>query len=332
MLYKTKAYRKTKTGFELITRDYICSLKHEEQVIFRDTNKPFYLNASNDGPELTYNTKNRTFSFYPCFKGKYYGRNEESATHKYCIEIISKLNSLKIKSKSSIGKIRKGEIINFTFNYIFPEIMLSIGDNWIKPDLLIYFRKPYDLALRWNRILAIEIVVSHDLNGEKLQLMKDCKIPILRIKANKKWGREKEINMSEQKKQELKKWIQNSFKKGYTAEILLDSKSKAYLENEVVAKLEAENSGLTEALENAFVHNTQLKKKKLSIENRLVDSEKSNDTLKNNLGNKVEETKKLKLELEKLSNSKNNFKRRFNILSIALLGMIFVLLLIINLK
>lgn len=328
MSYKTKAYRKTNTGFELVTRDYISSLDYEQQVIFRDTNKPFYLVPSNDGPELTYNIKNRTFSFYPSFTGNYYASNEESATHKYCIEEISKLNKLKIKSKNNFGDIKKGEYINFSFNYIFPEIILPIGDNWIKPDLLIYFREPYDLALKWNRVLAVEIVVSHDLNGEKLQLMQDSKIPILRIKANKKWGRQKEGNMSEQKKEGLKNWIKNSFQKGYSADILLDSKSKAYLENKVIHKLKAKNDDLIEKLENSNEYVTQLETNKSNLEKRLKNSNNSVDIYKTKLNERVEEIENLKIELK---NTLKN-KKRFTNLSAILLGIILIISLIIHLK
>lgn len=332
MSYKTKAYRKVKNGFELITRDYICSLAYEDQIIFRDTNKPFYLVASEDGPELTYNTKNRTFSFYPSFTGKYYASNEESATHKYCIEEISKFNNLKIKSKNSFGNVAKGEYVNFSFNYIFPEIILPIGDNWIKPDLLVYFREPYDLALKWNRILAIEIVVSHDLNGEKLKLMKDYKIPVLRIKANKKWGRQKEENMSNQKKEELKNWIKNSFQKGYSAEVLLDSKSKAYLENKVIRKLEDKNSLLTQKLEKSSEYISRLENEKSIFEDKLSNTRFNSNIYKTKFNDKTEEVKKIKINLKNILDFNKRLKKRLTNLSVVSLGIISCMLLIIYLK
>jgi hypothetical protein len=339
MSYKTKAFRKTLNGYEPVSRDFISSMKKVDQIIYRDTNKPFYLEPSDDGPKLTYNTANRTFSFYPKYIGKFYGNNEESATHKYCIEELSKLNELKI----NIGKGKKEQIIEFSFNYIFPEIILPIGENWVKPDLLIFLRKPYDLALKWNRVLAVEIVVTHDLDGAKLNLMRENKIPILRIKANKKWGKEKEENMSEQKKEELRNWIKNSFKKGYTADLLLDSKSKAYLENEVINELDFKNKNLTKEIEKTNIHNSQLKDRILNLEREIIDVKNKNNNIKSSFKNKNEElneridtkTQELKLnenEYKKLLESKEKLKKRFTNLSVILLVIILITSLIIYLK
>ncbi len=201
------------------------------------------MEPSDDGPKLTYNTANKTFSFYPQFdEARYFGTKEESVTHRYCIEEISKLGKITIKSNNDFATRMGGNLITFSYKYCFPEIILQIGDNYIKPDILLYLRGPSDLALRWNRLLAVEVVVSHDLNGEKLKLMEKAKIPVLRIKANKKWGRKKEDEMSDKEKHDLRNWIKNTFKKKYTGDFLLDPKSKALLENKTIQMLELEKT------------------------------------------------------------------------------------------
>lgn len=328
MSYKTKAFRKTLSGYEPVSRNFISSMTKVEQKIYREENKPFYLEPSDDGPKLTYNIPNRTFSFYPRYIGKFYGNNEESATHKYCIEELARLNNLKI----NIGNNKKEQIIEFSFNYIFPKIILPVGESWVRPDLLIYLRKPYDLALRWNRILAVEIVVTHDLDGGKLKLMKENKIPILRIKANKKWGKEKEVNMSEQKREELRNWIKNSFKKGYTADLLLDSKSQAYLENEVINELDIKNKELTEKLVINNNYTSQLEDIIPNLESEIINVKKSNNDIKLRFKKKSEELDIIANDFNQLLESKQKLKKRFTNLSFILLIMIVITLLIIYLK
>lgn len=311
MSYKTKAYKKTENGYELVTRKYISSLNDTEKTIFIDTHKPFFLTPEDDGLHLTFNKRQKTFRFYPNFEHRYLGSNEESATHKYCVEEISKLKELPLKLK------KDKKTITLTFNYSFSEIVLPIGDHYIKPDLLLYIREPNELALKWNIIVALEIVVSHDLDGKKLQLYKEYKIPVIRIKANKKWGRKKEDEMSPAKKIELRNWIKNTFKKGYTADLLLDPKSKDYLENATIENLESkieqittQKKKVTTDLKKIDKLSVNLKKRNrnlfskvenYSAENRkLLGKISENETKIYHLKNNLEEQIKIKIKFQKL--------------------------------
>ena len=299
MAYKTVGYYKTKEGFTKVHRDEICQLKIEDQVIFRDDKKPFYLEPSDDGPRMTYNTKNRTFSFLGIKDSSFIGSNEESATHKYCIEEISKLEHLRVW----VGPKDERRPVDFKFNYIFSEIVLPVGGKLIKPDLLIYLREPYDLALKWNRILAVEIVVTHKFNGEKLELMKRYKIPILRIKVGRKWGTDKIKDMSEAKKEILRKKIKEAFRKGHSADFLLDQKYKAYLENHALQESLKENSMMQNIMRK---YKTSITQKGDQITSLKSELETSNDTIKHFR----EELKKTNYQATELKRQISEVKQR----------------------
>lgn len=330
MAYKTKAYRKTKNGYELISRDYFCSLDTADQRIFRDNNKPFYLEPSDLSPKLTYNIKNRTYSFYPTFDdSKFFGSNEESYTHTCCIEELAKLKELPIKIDKPFADKRTGELVTFSFNYAFPEIILHVGEYYIKPDLLLYLREPSDLALRWNRLLAIEVVVSHDVNGEKLELMKNAKIPILRIKANKKWGRKKDYEMTEDKKDELRNWIKNSFKKGFSGDLLLDVKSKAILENRTIQQLEVKRDELLFKIHELSKENHKLQNDNHTLQDTVNTLTKENYAKLSASDIKDQNIAELNGEVLRLSNrnsklKKNLFRCLFTLLALVVLETVII--------
>ena len=311
MLRKTRGYRKKENGYELVTSNYISSLSEADQIIFRDKHRPFYLEPSDDGPRMTYNTKNRTFSFYGTHDDKYFGSHEESATHRYCIEELANLNELLIISKNDFPNRKKGDVLKFSFNYAFSEIVLQIGETYIKPDLLLYIREPYDLGLRWNRLLAIEVVVSHGLDGKKLELMRSAKIPVLRIRANKKWGRKKEDEMNDKEKSELRTWIKNSFKKGYSADLLLDSKSKVYLENKTINILESEKNELQAVVEKYSMTISKLSSKNahlISQNNSLISAGNKYSDRFSKIEHELHEVRNINLQL---ASSKRRIKKCF---------------------
>lgn len=226
----------------------------------RELYKPFYLTPFESEPHFTIDSVRKNFRLYP--KHKHYGiytSSEESATHKYCIQEISNLNSIQIELKNSIPNYPKGSIVKFEFNYAIPEFVIPMGDKTIiRPDIVLFLRAPADLAIYFKRILAIEIVVTHNID-EKIRIYDKAQVPVLRIRANRKWGKKNESEMSQNEKDELKTWIRRSFKQTYSADLLLPKEHKILLENEVVKKAESEKEFLKQKLLNELSINQKLK-------------------------------------------------------------------------
>ena len=258
----------------------------------------FYLNPYFDSTRLFFSggrLKKWHFRFPTSFsKAKYYASSNESFTHKCCKKVI--INELNNRLQLSLKDESTKEITNplFTWNYAFEEFNLKIEDKTIVPDILIFLRSPAYLAYKWNRLLAIEIFVEGDTkkNGRKLEILDKYKIPTIQIKANPKWGKENENNMSKEKKEKLEKWIKNSFKKGdYGADLLINTRSIKHFESEIVkendvlqdelkdyeSKLEDESGNLKKAKEKIKRLNDSnviLREEKERIEKKIEDSYK----------------------------------------------------------
>ena len=261
MAKTNKVYYKNKHGdfIPYYSKQLRFKIKEELEHI-RELYKPFYFTPYESEPYFTIDSVRKNFRLYP--KHKHYGvytSSEESATHKYCIREICKLNTLKIKLKNSIPNYTKGSIINFEFNYALPEFEITMGEKTVvRPDIVLFLRVPADLAIYFKRIVFVEIVVTHNID-EKIRIYDKARVPVLRIKANPKWGKKSEFEMSQTKKEELQTWIRNSFKQTYSADLLLPKEHQIILENEVVEKAEAEKKLLKQELDNALNVNQKFK-------------------------------------------------------------------------
>lgn len=219
----------------------------------REQYKPFYLTPYESEPHFTIDSVRKNFRLYPTHKNfGVYTSSEESATHKYCIDAISSQNYLQVQLKNNIPNYPKGSIVKFEFNYALPEFVIPMGDNTvIRPDIVLFLRSPADLAIYFKRILAIEIVVAHNID-EKIRIYDKAQVAVLRIKANRKWGKKNESEMSKNEKEELKDWIRRSFKQTYSADLLLPKEHQIILENKVIEKAEEEKRELKEQLHDAL--------------------------------------------------------------------------------
>ncbi len=303
-----KLYYKNKDGeFKPYYSSTLRRKSQDELEHIRELYKPFYFTPYESEPYFTIDSVRKNFRLFPTHK--HYGvytSSEESATHKYCVHEISKLNTLQIKLKNEIPNYPKGSIVNFEFNYALPEFEIKMGDEVVvRPDVVLFLKAPADLAIYFKRILFVEVVVTHNID-EKIKIYDKARIPVLRIKANKKWGKKPEYEMSETKKEELQRWIRNSFKNTYSADLLLPTEHQIILENKVIENAEIEKETLKKQIKNTLNAAKLQKQESESLQ-------RNNSKLSENLNIEIQRYKEIKLlnqnTNQKLINEKRKNKR-----------------------
>ena len=136
---------------------------------FKELNFPLYLRKDRNSYKLTFNQLQKTFRFYPgqIPEGKN-GSSGLTISHLLAQEVIADLRTLNLKLTDKRFKPYKKEDFTIEADQIFEEIRTTANDNEYIVDLLVLFSKPAWLALKWNRILILEVFVTNELRGQKI--------------------------------------------------------------------------------------------------------------------------------------------------------------------
>lgn len=107
------------------------------------------------------------------------GGDNESISHSTAMLVLSKLEEIKF----IIGK--NSYQLKFSQFLIEPRLQFENGKVYY-PDLIGYFSSECDLAEKWNGKVAIEIVVKHKCEPQKIKDFVEHNIPIIEVSISEK--------------------------------------------------------------------------------------------------------------------------------------------------
>ena len=166
---KLRAYRLNNGEWEPVSRWHLIKMADTEYRKYKDQYFPLYLSKSENSPKLTFNTKQKTFRFYPNQGfSEHHSSHSLTIAHQLAQEVLSEIRVLNFKLKDKRTKPYKDVEFQIEVDNVFLEQRMEISGNAYIADLLISFSKPHDLSLQWNRFMVLEIFVTNDVRGNKI--------------------------------------------------------------------------------------------------------------------------------------------------------------------
>ncbi len=307
---KLRAYNQTNEGWEIVNRWDLIKMSQVEYDKFKELNFPLYLKKNKESYKLTFNRGQKTFRFYPGeIPDDKKGSPGLTISHQIAQEVISDLRTLNLKLTDKRFKPYKKVDFRIEVDQIFEEFRTTANDNEYIVDLLIVFSKPEWLALKWNRTLALEVFVTHDVEGKKIIDFEKKRVSLAEIVIGSKLKLKKSAaEVTETEENELRQVMKHAFNKQIFGDLLVDTTSTKYLENATIQELLAKNSSLDKRIQgiqgqmNEMVSRSKLKEEHISKLNTIVKR------IESQLREKVKKNAQLQKELNGWMN-KSKFQR-----------------------
>lgn len=236
---KLRAYRYDNGTWHVVTRWDLLKLSEVDFEKYRTSHFPFlYFQKSLDSPRLTFNKGQKTFRFLPK-AGEKDSENQKGMTisHILAQEVLSEMETFKFSLMDKRKKPYKRREIEIKVDQTLIE--KSVLDGKYIVDLLVFFSSPPELALKWNRCFAIEIMVTNAVDGNKMTDFENAKLPLIEVELGEQLVFKKSaMETTEKEENELRDYITNSFRKSIRGYIFVDTSSDKYLENEAIISLQ----------------------------------------------------------------------------------------------
>ena len=297
---KLRAYKYSNNEWEKISRWELINMPDVEYRKFKELHFPLFLMKSKESPKLTFNKGQKTFRYYPN-----QGINENhtskglTISHLIAQEVISDIRTLNLKLRDKRTKPYQEKNYTIEVDNIVTEKKITCGENTYYADLLVFFSKPAELSLKWKGFLTLEIFVTKDVEGNKIIDYEKRKIPAIEISIGPKLKLKKSANeVSEKEEEDLRKFMNVTFRKQIFGNILVSPTSDKYKENQVILELnELKNKILDK--ENKF---KSLIEKHNELVNKYNKKNSANIELNEVIQSKKEQLQSLKTEIAELKN------------------------------
>ena len=289
---KVTAYEFENDEWRSISRWKLIKMGDVEYKKYKATHK-WYLSKSFKSPELGFNTFQKTFRFLPNqgLDEKYTSKGM-TISHLLAQEVISEIRVLNLKLIDKRTKPYKKIKHQIEVENIFLEERYTAGGNPYVADLLVFFNKPYDLSLRWNRYFTIEIFVTKDVDGKKIIDCEASRVPVIELDLWSKLVLKKSPSETTEKEEnDLRSRMHGYFRKQISASLLVNPMSQKYKENKAIQEKIEMIDALTlknRKLEKQKEQITEKATKLVDKHNDLVDSYNSKSGTVKNLRSKLE--------------------------------------------
>lgn len=219
---------------------------------FKELNFPLYLRKDRNSYKLTFNQLQKTFRFYPgqIPEGKN-GSSGLTISHLLAQEVIADLRTLNLKLTDKRFKPYKKVDFTIEADQIFEEIRTTANDNEYIVDLLVLFSKPAWLALKWNRILILEVFVTNELRGQKIIDFEKKGLSMAEVVIGSKLKIKKRASeVSEDEEGQIRNIMKRAFSKQIYGDLWIDTSTTKYLENEAIKEYQEQISVLKQNIQN----------------------------------------------------------------------------------
>lgn len=233
---KLSAYRIIDGEWESVNRWKLVKLPDTEYRKFKEKYFPLYLYKSEESPRLTFNRSQKTFRFLPNQGlGEWHSSSGMRVEHQLAQEVISNLRYLHLKVRDKRTRPYKDIEYDIEVDNAILEQKLDIDKNRYFIDILIFFSKPYELSLKWNGVLALEIYVTKSTHGQKIIDFEKKKVPLIEVYIGPKLRLNKAAkDTSEIEEENLRKVLENVFRKQIFGSLHVSPTSNRYKENKVI--------------------------------------------------------------------------------------------------
>ncbi len=312
---KLRAYNYRDGEWETVNRWSLVKMSEVEFKKFKDLNFPLYLKKSTESPKLTFNRGQKTFRFYPgILPDDKKGSSGLTISHQIAQEVISDLRVLNLKLTDKRFKPYKKVDLEIEADQIFEEFPTTAGDNNYVVDLLVVFSKPTWLALKWNRTLALEVFVTNDVRGKKIIDFEQKRVAMVEVVIGSKLKSNKSASeTTEEEESKLRQIMRNAFSKQIFGDLLVDTTSTKYLENELIQELTHEVSSLKASTEKYKNRLSEVKSENEEKQIEINTLKSHLNRLKTELRNKSQNLGELKTELGRWE-FKSKFQRFLDLL------------------
>ncbi|MDO6492440.1 MULTISPECIES: hypothetical protein [unclassified Cellulophaga] len=268
--------------------------------------KQIHVNRNKLSPLVYFNRGHRTYSYYSKNEGEKNSNNSPiTLSHLLREKVISEKKEALFSFSNE--KMNKNDKVKYPFQFKFKQIQIvpEIEHNGEKrrPDIVIEFDEPADLALKWNHKLYIEVVEKNEVHGDKIEFYRSFTdgIGVIEIPYSKDFdifkGRSFK-SISKVEAQSLERKITNYFNKSIWADVIVDIASSKYI------NFQNENQVLLEK-KKLETENLELKAKIKSLTKRTGILKSEFDRVKNEkilLTNKIEHLDRLMIDSNKTTN------------------------------
>lgn len=236
---KLRAYRYDNGTWHVVTRWDLLKLSKVDYENYKSKYFEFLYSAKSlESFRLTFNTAQKTFRYLPNQVN-----NENKTTkgmtisHVLAQEVLSEMETLKF---SLVDKRKKPyRLREFEIKVDQTLIEKRVLDGKYIVDLMVFFSSPPELALKWNRCFAMEIMVTNEVDGNKMTDFENARIPLIEVELTEKLIIKKSaMETTEEEENNNRNYIANAFKKGIRGDIFVDCSSDKYLESEAVISLQ----------------------------------------------------------------------------------------------
>lgn len=242
--------------------------------------------------------KNGFFKYIENMKG---GNNEggdnETISHSTAMLVLSELEEIKFVIGQNSYQLKFSQFL------IEPRLQFENGKVYY-PDLIGYFSSECDLAEKWNGKVAIEVVVKHKCEPQKIKDFEEHNIPIIEVSISEKIFFSKEFRNQTYDSEDIEKYynhLKTIFKNKVYGYIRSNPISVNYHDKKLRLKQEELSnslSNITELEENHHIEKERILTQYSDIKNKLSNIILDNNHLIELLKEKDELNKELKNKLE----------------------------------
>lgn len=242
--------------------------------------------------------KNGFFKYIENMKGGNNGDGDnETISHSIAILVLSELKKIKFV----IGQ--NSFQLNFSQFLIEPRLQFENGKVYY-PDLIGYFSSECDLAEKWNGKVAIEVVVKHKCEPQKIKDFREHNIPLIEVNISEKIIFLKELTNQNYDSEDVEKYY-NYLKAMFINKVFgcirSDPISVNYHDKKLKLK-QLELSNITELQKLYCIEKERILNECTSIKNNLIDIKLRNNRLEESLEKSHELNKNLENKIKILEN------------------------------
>ena len=306
---KLRAYNYKDGEWETISRWQLARLSELEYKKFKENNFPLYIRKDTSSFRLTYNQKQKTFRFYPGeVPENKKGSNGLTIAHQIAQEVISDLRLLNLKLTDKRFKPYKKVEFKIEADQIFQEFRTTANDSEYIVDLMIVFSKPAWLAIKWNRILILEVYVTNDVRGRKIIDFEKKGLSLAEVVIGSKFKSNKSASkVTESEEEELRQRMKYAFTKQIFGDLWIDTSTSKYLENQALQERDDEILIIRKSLENSQNEINSLNQALEQKERQVKSLSRNFREIESTFQREIVEKKSLKKELD-AQNSKSKFQ------------------------
>lgn len=307
---KRKAYYHDDDGWHKVSSWDLITLNNKSDVEYRKfyKTKCFYAKQDISSYTLGFNRLHKTFFYskgqFPRSVGSHKGM---TVSHVIAQEVISELEFVRFELDDIQKKNKEKVIYEFEITKKEEERPVIIDGTTYKTDVMLYFKKPYELAYRFNGQIAVEVFITSETRAKKIIDYERKRVAMVEIRLQKRFQRKSDFSFATEKEEnDFKAEMKRSFSYQIYGQVLVDKESKAYEKDMAIQELK-EQLQLKNQANNKLNEVISKNKEHLAVLPKLVDEYK---LLKKELENQRQGKQQLHIKNKVLVDNIKNYEKQ----------------------